>query len=72
MVESLLSESSRSVKHSLNLVLLSNILWTLIVIRIQTVITSMLYILCLARFILISVELIKWLSFSYMNGGTES
>ena len=30
-----------------------------IVIRIQTVITSMLYILCLARFILISVELIK-------------
>ena len=28
----------------------------------------MLYILCLARFILISAELIKWLSFSYMNG----
>ena len=26
----------------------------------------------LARFIIISVELIKWFSFSYMNGGTEN
>ena len=36
-----------------NVVLLSNILWTQIVIIIQTVITSMLYILCLARSIII-------------------